>query len=302
MKLTVYGSINTFRIIPLSLSHMFKNFNIQADFYHIMLDFVGLGLFDEKDISLKGLEKIRNADKVYVEFYTSILMGTDLEKMEKLYEKKITLLSREDVEQHAEDWLVDAKDRNVVFLTGGDTMVSTTHVDLRLRAADMGIETTLVHGASIASAICGLSGLQNYRFGKSVTIPHPYVSSRGVRVVSQTPYDTIKKNIEAGLHTAVFLDIDKDKGYMTVNQAMDILLEVEGKLGEGVMNDRLAVGVARAGSPSPVVKADYVEALRNYDFGGPLHIVVIPAELHFVEAEALVKLAGAPEEILENVD
>lgn len=267
-----------------------------------MLDFVGLGLFDENDISLKGLERIRNADKVYVEFYTSVLMGSDLKKMEQLYQKEITLLSREDVEQHAEAWLVNAKDSNVVFLTGGDTMVSTTHVDLRLRADAMGIETSLIHGASISSAICGLSGLQNYRFGKAVTIPHPYVSSRGVRVVSETPYDTIKNNINSGLHTAVFLDIDKDKGYMTVNQAMEILLEVEEKRGEGLMEDRLAVGIARAGSPSPVVKADYIGSLKDYDFGGPLHIVVIPAELHFVEAEALVKLAGAPVTVLENVD
>lgn len=267
-----------------------------------MLDFVGLGLYDEKDISLKGLEKIRNADKVYVEFYTSVLMGTDLEKMEELYRKKITVLSREDVEQHAEDWIADAKDMNVVFLTGGDTMVSTTHVDLRLRAHAMGIGTTLVHGASIASAICGLSGLQNYRFGKAATVPHPYVTSRGTRVISETPYDTIKMNMENGLHTAVFLDIDRDKGYMTVNEALSILLEVEAKRGEGVMQDRIAVGVARAGSPSPVVKADYSEPLKNFDFGGPLHILIIPADLHFVEAEALVKLADGPESILEDVE
>ncbi|WP_135612718.1 diphthine synthase [Methanococcoides sp. AM1] len=267
-----------------------------------MLDFVGLGLFDEKDISIKGLEKIHNADKVYVEFYTSILMGTDLEKMEELYQKKITVLSREDVEQHAEEWIADAKDMNVVFLTGGDTMVSTTHVDLRLRALDMGIETFLVHGASIASAICGLSGLQNYRFGKAATVPHPYVTSRGSRVVSETPYDTIKMNMDNGLHTAVFLDIDKDKGYMTVNEALDILLEVEDKRGEGVMTDRISVGIACAGSPSPVVKADYAQSLKSFDFGEPLHILIIPASLHFVEAEALVKLAGAPEGILEDVD
>ena len=31
-----------------------------------MFYLVGLGLFDEKDISLKGLECLRNADKIYV--------------------------------------------------------------------------------------------------------------------------------------------------------------------------------------------------------------------------------------------
>jgi diphthine synthase len=266
-----------------------------------MLTFIGLGLFDEYDISLKGLEAVREADLVYAEFYTSCLMGTNPEKMEQLYGKKVHLLSREDVEQQP-DWLDEAKDKNVAFLTGGDTMVSTTHVDLRLRAEKLGIETRLVHGASIASAVSGLSGLQNYRFGKSASIPYPYESRRGARIISETPYDTIKQNSELGLHTLVFLDIDKDKGYMTVNLALELLLEVEVKRGERIMNGAVAVGIARAGSEKPVVKADYAENLKGFDFGKPLHILVMPGKLHFLEAEALVKLAAGPEELLEKMD
>lgn len=262
-----------------------------------MLTFIGLGLFDEYDISLKGLEAVREADLVYAEFYTSCLMGTNPDKMEQLYGTKVHLLSREDVEQQP-DWLDEAKDKNVVFLTGGDTMVSTTHVDLRLRAEKLGIETRLVHGASIASAVSGLTGLQNYRFGKSASIPYPYESHRGARVISETPYDTIKQNSELGLHTLVFLDIDKEKGYMTVNLALELLLEVEIKRGERIMNGVVAVGIARAGSEKPVVKADYAENLKGFDFGKPLHILVIPGKLHFLEAEALVKLAAGPEEIM----
>lgn len=266
-----------------------------------MLTFIGLGLFDESDISLKGLEAIRNADLVYAEFYTSTLMGTDLEKMEALYGKKVHMLFREDVEQRP-DWMQEARDKNVVFLTGGDTMVSTTHVDLRLRAKELGIETRLIHGASITSAIAGLSGLQNYHFGKSISIPHPYLSGRGVQVITEAPYDTIKLNSELGLHTLVFLDIDKDKGYMSINRALELLLEVEKRRGEGVMEHTLAIGIARAGSNSSLVKADYAERLKDFDFGAPLHILIIPGKLHFLEAEALVKLAGGPEELLQEVD
>lgn len=266
-----------------------------------MLTFIGLGLFDEKDISLKGLEAIKEADKVYAEFYTSRLIGTSIENLEQLYGKKVHILSREDVEQHP-DWLLQAKDSNIAFLTGGDTMVSTTHVDLRLRALEMGIETRLIHGSSIASAICGLSGLQNYRFGKATTIPHPYISGRGKKVISQTPYDTIKMNTQNGLHTLLFLDIDKEKGFMTVNKALELLLEMEDIRGEGVIKDRVAVGIARAGSDAPSVKAGYAHLLKDFDFGEPLHILIIPAPLHFVEAEALVKIAGAPEEIMEDAE
>lgn len=266
-----------------------------------MLTFIGLGLFDEYDISLKGLEVVREADLVYAEFYTSRLMGTNLEKMEKLYGKKVRLLSREDVEQQP-DWLDDAKNKKVVFLTGGDTMVSTTHVDLRLRAENLGIETCLIHGASIASAVSGLTGLQNYRFGKSASIPYPYESRRGMKVISEAPYDTIKQNFELGLHTLVFLDIDKEKGYMSVNLALELLLEVEKKRGERVMDRAVAVGIARAGSEKPVVKADYSEDLKSFDFGKPLHILVIPGKLHFLEAEALVKLAAGPRDIMESIE
>jgi diphthine synthase len=228
-------------------------------------------------------------------------MGTSLEKMEKLYEKRVYLLSREDVEQKPE-WLIEAKDRNICFLTGGDTMVSTTHVDLRLRAEKLGIETRLIHGASIASAVSGLTGLQNYRFGKSTSVPYPYESRRGTRVISETPYDIIKQNIEMGLHTLVYLDIDNEKGYMTVNTALELLLEIEEKRGGKLMYSNIAVGIARAGSEKPIVKADYAEKLKNFDFGKPLHILVIPGKLHFLEAEALVKLAEGPIGLMEEVE
>ncbi|AFD00820.1 diphthine synthase [Methanocella conradii HZ254] len=253
-----------------------------------MLTFIGLGLWDEKDISLKGLEAIKKADVAYAEFYTSRLMGATLEKLEALYGKPIKVLDREDVEQHPEDSILkDAVDKDVVFLTGGDAMVATTHVDLRLRAQKMGIQTAVIHGASIASAVCGVTGLQNYRFGKSATIAFPYRS-----IVSETPYDTIKMNKANGLHTLLFLDIDKAQGYMTINKGIELLLLVEERRKEGVLRDALGVGVARAGSPEPCVKAARLDSLKSYDFGGPLHILVIPAELHFLEEEALEALAG----------
>lgn len=46
----------------------------------MVLFVVGLGLGDEKDISVKGLEAVRSCDKVYLENYTSIL-GVDTEKL-----------------------------------------------------------------------------------------------------------------------------------------------------------------------------------------------------------------------------
>ncbi len=39
-----------------------------------MLYLIGLGLADETDITVKGLEIVKNADRVYLEAYTSILL------------------------------------------------------------------------------------------------------------------------------------------------------------------------------------------------------------------------------------
>ena len=265
-----------------------------------MLHFVGLGLYDERDISLKGLEAVREADAVYAEFYTSRLMGTTLERMEALYGKKIHILSRPEVEVDPA-WLVEAKEKDIVFLSGGDAMVSTTHLDLRLRAIQMGIKTDLVHASSIVTAVSGLCGLQNYRFGRSTTIPFPYLA-RGNRIVPQTPYQVLLENRERNLHTMLFLDIQMDPAerFMTANEGASLLMEMEANAIESGLERAIAVGIARAGSPDATVKADLLFRLQGYDFGGPLHILIIPAKLHFMEKESLQTLADLPADAVEG--
>lgn len=264
-----------------------------------MLLFVGLGLYDEKDISLKGLEAVRAADVVYAEFYTSRLMGTSLEKLQDLYGRDVRILSRHDVEVDPA-FLEEARDTDVAFLVGGDPMVSTTHLDLRLRALEMGIETKVIHSSSIVTAVAGLTGLQNYRFGRSTTIPFPY-SARGKRIVPETPYLVLKENLARNLHTMLFLDI-QDERYMTVNEGAKLLLEMEKNANEETLQGQIGIGIARAGSDDAVVKADLLDNLSNQDFGVPLHIMVVPAKLHFMEAKAVVALAGAPAEVVEEAE
>jgi diphthine synthase len=261
-----------------------------------MLTFVGLGLYDQRDISLKGLEAVRGADLVYAEFYTSRLMGASMQDLEALYGREVQLLRRSDVEADP-TWLEEARERSVAVLVGGDPMASTTHIDLRLRALDMGINTRVIHSSSIVSAVSGLTGLQNYRFGRSTTIPFPY-PARGKRMVPRTPYAVVKENLQRSLHTLLFLDLQEER-CMTVNEGIDLLLEMQALEGGQALESALGVGIARAGSEEAAVRADRLELLRDYDFGGPLHVIVIAADLHFMEARALVALAGAPSELLE---
>ena len=85
---------------------------------------------------------------------------------------------------------------------------------------------------------------------------------------------------------------------MTIREALRTLQTVEERRRENVVNgNTLVVGIARAGSLNPTVKADYVQALMKYDFGPAPHALIFPGELHFMEAEALTILAKGPPEI-----
>jgi diphthamide biosynthesis methyltransferase len=89
---------------------------------------------------------------------------------------------------------------------------------------------------------------------------------------------------------------------MTANEGLKYLLRVEEERRGGLFSmETLAVVVARAGSEKPLIRADRIMSLVAEDFGGPLHCLMIPGKLHFLEAEALVILGGAPEEIEEKL-
>ena len=248
-----------------------------------MLTFIGLGLFDKTDISEKGLACIRQADHVFLECYTSCLMGSTIEEIEEFYQKPVRRLFREDVEQHPDHVLELSGKDQVVVLCAGDPMVSTTHADLRIRAAERGIKTAIIHAASIASAVCGITGLQNYRFGKSCSLPFPQKNW-----FPTTPFDVIARNLDLRLHTLVYLDIQKER-FMTITEAVSLL---EQMAVEKQRTIPLYVGVARAGSADVQVRAGNAEKIHAEEFGPPLHILVIPAELHDMERRYLEMFAG----------
>ena len=248
-----------------------------------MLTFIGLGLYDHEDVSVKGLDLIRKADAVFLEEYTSLLTGTTKEDLEDLYGQSVRVLAREDVELHPEQVLDAAANGDAVFLTAGDSMVSTTHTDLRLRAHERGIRTRVIHGASIQTAVCGLSGLQNYRFGKSCSLPFPHG-----KWAPETPFDVISGNLAGNLHTLVYLDI-RDRRYMTVQEAVSMLEAISERRKQEIP---LYVGIARAGSPDVEVRAGPAQALISHTFGGPLHILAVPAGLHMMEEAYLKAFAG----------
>lgn len=256
------------------------------------LIFIGLGLHDEKGITLRGLEEARAADILFAEFYTSALLGARAEAVEALLGKPIRRLSREQVESE-KDVLDAAKDRRVAFLVAGDPMVATTHVDLRLRAAAAGIPTRVVHGVSILGAAAGALGLQAYKFGRTTTVPFP---SPGHEVTS--PLDPILENRRVGLHTLVLLDLREDGTFLDPKAALGSLLAMARAKGATDFGPETLVCVlSRVGSPDMRIATDRLAVLLKRDLGPPLHCFVVPGRLHFLEKDALVAFGGAPQDL-----
>ena len=269
-----------------------------------MLFFVGLGLFDEKDISLKGLEVLKSVDVVYAEFFTSRLFGSNFEAIEKLINKEIIVLNRSEVEEENIFMKEAATGKDVALICGGDPLIATTHTDFIVSAKKKGIGYEVIHGSSILSSAPGISGLQGYKFGKVTTIPFP-----DENFFPHSPYKAIANNLENDSHTLVLLDIQAHKDrYMSVNQGLKYLMKVKGDLisdgkeDEAIIDeDTLAIGIARVGSSDVVVRGDKIGNLIDFDFGGPLHCIAIPSKLHIVEAEYLVEVCEAPKEILDGI-
>jgi diphthine synthase len=238
----------------------------------MVLNIIGIGLGDEADITLKGLELVKKSDFIYLESYTSRL-NCDIAKLEELYGKKIILANRDMVENQTE--IIDnAKEKDVSFLVIGDVFGATTHIDIMERAKEVGININIVHNTSILTAV-GETGLELYKFGKTTSIPF-----ENKNVVS--PVKVFDENKKLGMHTLFLLDLRPDEDrFMTVNDAIAYLIKNE------VDSSLLAVACCAMGSSRQVIKSGKLSSLAKLKFDVYPQCLIIPGNLHFKEEEVL---------------
>ncbi|KAI6244667.1 Diphthine methyl ester synthase [Erysiphe necator] len=278
-----------------------------------MLYIIGLGLSDEKDITVKGLEIVQKAARVYLEAYTSILL-VETSILEKFYGRNLIIADREMVENSSDDILQDAQTVDIAFLVVGDPFGATTHTDLVLRARASHIPVSIIPNASIMSAI-GVTGLQLYNFGQTVSMVFFTETWKPTSF-----YNRIRENRKIGLHTLLLLDIKVKEAslenlvrgrriydpprYMTVGQCAMQMLEVENIMAEkgegGVYSkDSLAVGVARVGGATEKIVCGTLEqlCLADSSLGKPLHsLILLGQRSHELEYEFLKIFAIDPVE------
>jgi len=241
-----------------------------------MLTLIGLGLRDGKDISVRGQELVREASAVFLEGYTSLL-ACSVAELEQQLGVSIAVLSREDVEQRIEPILERARQENVVLLIIGDPFAATTHDDMVSRAYRIGAPVQILHNASIISAI-GETGLELYRFGKTVSIPYWLPGYEPTSFLA-----SIQGNRSRGLHTLCLLDIKaEEQRFMSVHEGIEHLRKAEEKT-DIVVSAGTLVGVARLGFADSLIVAGSADELLSVAFGGPPHCLVIPGKVTDME-------------------
>ena len=247
---------------------------------------IGIGISDERGISLAGLEALRACGKVYAERYTNLVPDGTLARLEELCGKKITILSREAVEGEKE-LLEAAKGGAAALVIAGDPMIATTHISLLLSAKQRGIATEVIHSSSVISAAVGEAGLQVYKFGKTVTLAYWRENYKPMAA-----YDVISDNLSRNLHTLLLLDIDEKLGPMKPSAAAEVLLKMEAEGKKKIFSPEAKVVLLKGmGWREPTKKYCALSELAAYDLKeGPAVIIVPSANLHFVELEALEAL------------
>jgi diphthine synthase len=248
--------------------------------------FVGAGLGDERDLSRRALEALRQCERVFAEEYTSTWLPGSFDRLEELLGRPVERLARVDVESEAP--VLDALKRSdrVGFLAVGDPFFATTHIALRLAAERAGHGWRYLPNASVGTAVAGFLGLSLYRFGRVASIPFPAPGFE-----PRSPLDVLRSNARANLHTLVLLDLDPERGrYLSASEGLEILRSRDAPADPAFPDTRDVAVVARVGREDARAWFGSVREMRGRDFGPAPHALAVPAdELRFPEPEALAR-------------
>lgn len=232
-----------------------------------MLYLISLGLRDEKDLSLRALEAAKKCDLLYAEFYTS-RTATSAERLSRLVGKPVTELERRGMEDDVGGLIQEAKTRDVGVFVPGDALSATTHIMLLSEARKAGVETRVIHGSSILTAV-GETGLQLYKFGRVTTL---------TKSLPKSVLEAIEQNRKAGLHSLVLLDIEMD-ALEGLNLMRDFL------------RDAKVITAAQLGGRQIIKYGKPEDLLKEKEMKGRIPaVIIIPGKLHFTEEEFLKDL------------
>lgn len=279
---------------------------------------IGTGIGMPTQMSIAGVEFAKRCSSRFLEGYTSLMTNDGVQELEKMV-GGIEILRRADVE-NPQMLLKLAKNEIVALLVVGDPLQATTHVDLLLRCHDQNIPTDVIHASSVTTFVSGGLGLQNYRFGRQVTLAFPVGD-----YLPTSPFEMLCESHFLGNHTLLLFDLDptgegnSEPLPMSPEQAVLILElmaaklrddppsylseegleegDVRGALKIQSVQSRLAVPVREwygilctdLGSEKQRIRRGSLNEISQLS-GGRIHCLVIPSDLQGLEAEAMEKM------------
>ncbi len=249
-----------------------------------MLYIVGLGL-NKNQISIEALKALKESKKIYVENYTSKYSENNLKDLEFEYNIKFIPLYRENTELSFQNIIEESKKQNISFCVYGNITSATTHSTIINELKKQNIKYKLIAGISIFSVIPMLTGLEEYRFGRTISIVKPLENYS-----PDSFFDYILDNKKLGLHTICLLDIkidEKQEYYMQPYEATKRLLEIS-KYKNINIDDWQVIIVSGACSKNEKIIINKIKEISNQitNYNYPSTIIVI-GKLTMDEEESL---------------
>ncbi len=254
-----------------------------------MLLLIGLGL-DTKEISVKAMEELKKADRIFLEQYTTFISGEYIEYLRSESGREITILGRAELEEKASETLKGAKSKTTVVLVPGDPLIATTHYATILNIArKLGIKSKVYHSSSIYSAAVGESGLDVYKFGPPVTVAFWSENYKPTSFL-----DAIRKNLMNAQHSLILLDLDqKEKRPMALDEAIALLQAAEKEKEFGIIHDGLKIIImGDVGKETQSIAYTSIKDIKKISamFSKKILVLVVPSSPSFAEQESLFGL------------
>ena len=249
-----------------------------------MLYIIGLGL-KPKDISIEGINALKNCEKIFLESYTSQYATGTPQELEVLIGKNLIELNRKQVEEEFKKEIEEAKTKNIALCIYGNPLNATTHLQVILDAKKLGVETKLIAGLSIFEYVA-FTGVERYKFGKTTSI---VFHEDGYE--PESFYDAILENKSIGLHTLCLLDIKMNQNrMMNIRQGLSLLEMIEEKREKNILNESIIIGIAGLGSENQQIKAGTLEQIKEFNFSIFPQSLIVCGKLNEKEIEALKEI------------
>jgi diphthine synthase len=234
-----------------------------------MLYIIGLGL-DKKGISQQGLEAVRRCKKIYLENYTVDFPYTSHE-LEEVIGKDVVSVGRDFVE--GLEFVDEAAKKDVALLVYGSPLTATTHITVVDECKASGVKCKVIYAASVFDAVAE-TGLQLYKFGKVASMP-----AWKFNYSPDSFMEIVKDNQGVKAHSLILIDIGLDIT-AALSQLKKACANHKIKLKKIILCQALGTSKSKIFYKTLKELEDFTSVRKPY-------CLIIPGDLHFVEAEVL---------------